>query len=969
VAPDPGGSNGTGPELLSANGPSDVTEAPGAYGGGAPGRSESGLSGPLAFLGELRNAKPSDFAPKTAALATPAGSSMAAAHEASSLAARPAPTGLDPGPPIPAVPVPAVALVPLAAPDVAGGPAGGLEPSGATDPAVADRWAAAGSGALEQTAASAESPPPTFGPALRPSTGAELAQHDAGPPMTAPPGVPSVAVGDEEGTALDRALGPQLQKRTAALLEPAGAASSEHETVSAGIRADVDRQVSGLRVDTAAQQQSAGQHGDQEVAQLHAGWTAERAGIVTEHRTAISAASAQARAEATQTIEAGNAEAKQRTDAAEQAQSGEQKSSGWWDKIKSAGSKVAGAIAGAAGAVLGVVTNILAAARQKVVGVLQSLGAAVRSRIAAAGQALRSGVARVWSAIRQAAARAQQVVSALAAKAVDFAKRVWAEAAERLAKAWAALKQAVSRAFQAARALVDKVVSALSTLREILKILSSKMLDRLFEAVKDPEGKILPIIVAKAQPLVGQVPTKADELASEKANGPPPQPAAPQASAQATVQRAPITADEASDLFLKGKINEKETPIASATAGEGFFGGVWRHMQAAGRHFLDNWLTILRNVVFALLTFYPVLLQEAPKLWEEAKGVINGGGGVDRFDHVLGVLRHLVNIVAGLVATTGIWALIIGALSGPGEVFVVGAYEAVSAGVIGTDFTLGVAEMVKAWASATAAGVSSATREIYLGMFSGSAIAAAILVILVALGAIASRLAKAFRRTAPEAAESAKAPPAAEQKPAAPESKSTGPTPAEDPNAKPGTKPETEPDGLKGGSATGEGPVVCQRACLPQNEIENARRAQHKKSAQALDQGVDTNGHSNADHGAQTTDVQHKRRLETGETPGGDHRPIPDSSSKFATNAAQVDAYEKALNELGSNSAGPNSYMTTGGRMKVGVTVTVASPGCGFVFTLDAAGNLVRTRANGFTAIFRLNSQNWYDLITMFPTP
>lgn len=182
-------------------------------------------------------------------------------------------------------------------------------------------------------------------------------------------------------------------------------------------------------------------------------------------------------------------------------------------------------------------------------------------------------------------------------------------------------------------------------------------------------------------------------------------------------------------------------------------------MKAAGNHFLQNWATTLINLVYSLLLFYPVLLQEGPKLWEECKGVIYGGGGVDRFDHVLGVLRHLVNIVAGLVATTGIWAMIIAAFFPPAEIVVVPAYETISLGVIGADVALGLAEMGKAWYSATRDGISAKTRETYLSMFSSSAISTAITIILVILGAIASRLAKAFKawRAGPgEAGESVK---------------------------------------------------------------------------------------------------------------------------------------------------------------------------------------------------------------------
>ena len=175
-------------------------------------------------------------------------------------------------------------------------------------------------------------------------------------------------------------------------------------------------------------------------------------------------------------------------------------------------------------------------------------------------------------------------------------------------------------------------------------------------------------------------------------------------------------------------------------------------------------------------------------------------------------------------------------------------------------------------------------------------------------------------------------------------------------------------DGIKGtdpASSSGEGPVVCQRACTPLTTIDRARRAQYKKSAEALDNGVSHDGHSFKDHGAQTTPAQHERRLKTGVTPGGDTRAIPASSGKFATHSAQMSAYERATNELAAN------YLTTGTspRMKLEYTAVFDMPGAGFSYSLDASGNVVRTTVGRVSAYFRLNSAGWYDLVTMYPRP
>ncbi|HVQ16673.1 MAG TPA: hypothetical protein VMS40_23885, partial [Vicinamibacterales bacterium] len=174
-----------------------------------------------------------------------------------------------------------------------------------------------------------------------------------------------------------------------------------------------------------------------------------------------------------------------------------------------------------------------------------------------------------------------------------------------------------------------------------------------------------------------------------------------------------------------------------------------RHLGAAGHHFLQNWMTTLRNIVYALLTFYPVLLQEGPKLWEECKAVVGAGDAkndpLDTFDHVLGVLRHLMNIVAGLVATSCLWALIIGAFTGPGEAVVYGACESIGLGVLIADAALTVIELSKAAYSATRPGISARAREAYLSRFAGGSISVAIMIVLVAIAFFAKSLAEKFK--------------------------------------------------------------------------------------------------------------------------------------------------------------------------------------------------------------------------------
>jgi len=498
--------------------------------------------------------------------------------------------------------------------------------------------------------------------------------------------------------------------------------------------------------------------------------------------------------------------AKAEADAAAKKKEEEGKPRSWWDRVKGAVSDAFSAIRGAITAIFdklrAVVKGIIDTAKKAVHALIEAARSAIVAMISAFGTFLKGLVTIALAAFPNAAAKARAWIDdrvKAATNAVNRAATALESAArailDRIAQGIDAALDILQAAVLAAIDVLEnvallplKIASALATFWEILKILRSGALEKLFDAAKDPK-KLAQPIVDKVEPLASQVPVKANQLALEKSHAAPAQ--AGSSPGRTIVQRQSATpeksvGEQAGELILEGRIKEGELDVPSPAPGEGFWGGVWRHLKAAGNHFLQNWKTTVINLAYSLLLFYPVLLQEGPKLWEECKGVIFGGGGVDRFDHVLGVLRHLVNIVAGLVATAGIWAFIIGAFTGPGEAIVAGAYETISLGVIGADVALGLAEMGKAWYSATREGISAKTRETYLSMFSSSAISTAIVIILVILGAIASRLAKAFKAYRAGAAEASERVKGAGEKP-----KETEPT-----ESKPAQKITDNPDKL-----------------------------------------------------------------------------------------------------------------------------------------------------------------------------
>ena len=749
---------------------------PGA-GGGAAGEA-------LAFLEPLPRAAPSELGSALATAGTASPGALAARRDEllTRLPPQPAPTGMATGPPA-VVPGPTPAVP--AAPDKPAQTKGELGPSGPSDPAVADQWAASGSASIASAAATATVPAPDAEALVRPVT----------PPVTLPSpalgrvgGLPTAApaaqAAGEEQTILNATMGPDVAALLPRAMAPSVAVGSAQMAAATAIGTGAQARVVAAEQDSTARQQAVVGSAGTEVTGLRDAWTQQKAGIVQEHQGQIAAEAGQTRAEAMQTMAAADAQAKE-TEKAGQTDGGEKPSS-LWGRIKSAGVAVVSTVRDIAASVVAGVQRILTAARERVNGLLGRLVTLIRDRVTAAVKAITDGARRAAEAVAGAIRKAQAVVTRLAQAAQALASRIWQAAAERLRAAWSALHAAAAAALRAAATVVKKVAGALGTIKEIVKLMASKLLGFVMDLVNDPQGKIVDPIVAMAGPMVAGVPAKAAELTKQNAN--------PQQTA-AGVQRSALSGAALQRSVIQRSIPEgsavqRQVLPPKAPPGETFMGGVKRHLGASVDNFLQNWASILGHVVWDVLTLVPVLMREGPALWAEIRAIGTGGGGVDRLDHVLGSLRHLVSIIGSVVATVGVWALIIGLLGGPvAEGVVLTAYEGVSIALISADLTLAAAEMGKYAYSATRPEADAETRERYIGMFTGSGIAAAITLVLIALGMLAARLAKAFKASrlaaAAKASEGGKKPPA-------PTTESPGTKPAETtpPENKP---PETPP--------------------------------------------------------------------------------------------------------------------------------------------------------------------------------
>ena len=705
----PGPTEAPSPQTTPA-GPS-AESAGSAAGGGAP-------AGPLSFLASLTDAAPSQFGPQLDAVAT-AGVPALEAHRTAAeqqLATQAAPTGLPSGP--------------VAPPATATGQSSPVEgvalPAGSTDPAVAGTWSAAGASAVAGQAATTDVVPPDAAASIRPTVTAPTLPRTALEPtggLTAPGGAP--VTGGQAGALLDSTMSADVQAQVTTLLAPAVGVSAAHSAAVATIAASSQAQVDAATEQTTANQRTAITAADGEVQEARAGWLAEKTALVVGHQGEIATESSRVRTEAVSTLSKANAEAKAHTDQAESsATSGAaQESGGWWDRVKRAGRSAAGAVAGVASSVVAAVRSIIDAAKQKVLGALTQLAATIRITVSAAVSALRAGVNRVAGAITAVIRRAQDLVTRLASALISLAQRVWRAAAERLAALWRALKAAAQAALVAARSVINTIKQAAGAIAEILKLLGNKVLSTLAEAMRDPQGKVVAPILAMAAPVAAQVPAGVEETGKAHIDAGVPTSEAP------VVQREPTAAVEA------------------APVGEGFFAGVWRHIKATGNNFTANWASVLGKIVLGILLWFPMLAEELPKLWEECKGFVTGGtGGLDRIDYFLGILRSLVNMVAGTLATAGVYGMLFAWAGTPiAEAATVAAYEALSMQVLAADVALAVAEMAKAWYSSTRPGIATALRERYLGTFTGGLISTVIAGAMFILGAIASRLAKAFK--------------------------------------------------------------------------------------------------------------------------------------------------------------------------------------------------------------------------------
>lgn len=708
------------PPSRAGPGPASTSEPPVTGGAGSDRPAPDGGTGggsagsPAQPLSLLTGVDSADFVAHLAQAAPASGTALQAeqAALAGQLPSRPAPTGLPVGDARP-VPAPTEPAVPPPFPT----------PRSAADASQADDLARQGGAAVSAAAADAQVAVPQTVSMIHPiETPPALPALDVTPAPAVPRPPAMTAPAGDERVALNASMNTEVHEMTSRALAPALAAGSAHGTEVATARAGAQQSITAAEADSTSQQRAAAAAADAEVSGLHAGWQQEKSAVIASHHEQIQSEAGQTRTEADRTMN----EARTQAQAAQPGTSTQRDAEpGLWDRVTSVGSSVVGAVGKLASGAVNLVAGIFQEAKRRVIGMIARLGQVVRDRVDAAVRALREGVRRVGTAISEAIQRGRAVVGRLASALAAAAGRIWQAARQRLTQLWTRLTAVVGRALAAASTIARRIADALGKVRDIVKLLGNKLLGFMAEAVANPEEKVGKPLVALASPFAAGVPGKAEEMGNEKAAGGP-----ATARASAPVQRV----------------------VPPGPPGESFKDGVVRHAKAAGNDFLEHWVMNLLKVVASILFFPIAACLELPALWHELVGVFKPEpGGGDRLDHLLGVLRQVVNISGLIVAGVGVWALLIGLVFPPAEPFLGAGYYAISAGVLAADLIVGAAQLTNAYFGAAHA-TSVQQREMYLGMFSGSLIGAAITIVMVLLGAAAARLAKVFRNLRPQTA-------------------------------------------------------------------------------------------------------------------------------------------------------------------------------------------------------------------------
>lgn len=127
-------------------------------------------------------------------------------------------------------------------------------------------------------------------------------------------------------------------------------------------------------------------------------------------------------------------------------------------------------------------------------------------------------------------------------------------------------------------------------------------------------------------------------------------------------------------------------------------------------------------------------------------------------------------------------------------------------------------------------------------------------------------------------------------------------------------------------------------------------------------------GHGYGDHGWQTTELQHKVRLETGTAPSGRVADIPDASSKFASSAIMTNAVALAMVDAAKPGVSDKTGKKGGKKARLTLAYNTAKAGISYSLDKTKVPPAVVSSTVDWVVIVLKNPPAYDEIVTMFPS-
>jgi hypothetical protein len=280
-------------------------------------------------------------------------------------------------------------------------------------------------------------------------------------------------------------------------------------------------------------------------------------------------------------------------------------------------------------------------------------------------------------------------------------------------------------------AAAEKVWDVGKVLWQIAKVLYNGAVHALVMLIEAP-GKALEYIKDFVAGLVAKAPGKLQEVLAEHLAPRLGGPADTTASAEMSIQR------------------QKEPATATEPIPETRWQAVMRHLGVRVRYLKDNWWQVIKDAALevlvpgvALYRHFPTMIKELGQAFDQ----LGEGNYSQSFDHLLTTAREAMAIVSSFLAQVSIAAFIIGSIIGT-PIVGVAALETIGLAVIAADASIQLLSLGQSIDNLDRPR-SPEQHESDYGLIADSSIALAILLALLALGAITSAAVKALLRRFP----------------------------------------------------------------------------------------------------------------------------------------------------------------------------------------------------------------------------